>query len=216
MHPTDNRAPGDETPETTVVDAPNVTEQDTTDNADRARDRADAYMEACLLRGLMGARYRDVLTLCDGEPEEAIYSPSRRLILHVLLSVARDAVAEGAGARQVSQSAVIARLERAAGPEAAEAMTVDMPEILAGATAYGSLASPPGIHEIPLLWQSVRRARVIRGMYIAGSVLTAASASRDTAEVRRALDVARQLIQHADRAGMTRTGKSSQWGGRNS
>ena len=202
MTPTQNMPPGSE-PESTTVDAPNVREQDTTTDTASARTRSDDYAEACLLRALMWARYADVVTLCDGQSATALFSPARRLILRVLMDTARDAVEHGAGQRPVSPAAVAARLERVSGAEAVTALTVDLPEVMAGGTVCGSLASTPSVYEVPLLWESVRRARVYRGMDVAGSMLSTAAAQRDPAEVSRALHVAGVLLRDAEREGMS-------------
>lgn len=146
------------------------------------------YTEASLLRGLLHARYADVLTMCADRPVQALQGDPRRLILTVLVRTAQSAVDADNGQLPVAPSAVLARLQAMSGPVALDAVTNYLPEALAG-EVRGTHAITPAVHEVPLLWDSVELAYFHREVESHGHALVAAAENGDpsilAAEVQR-------------------------------
>lgn len=160
------------------------------------------YAEVCLLRGLLYSRYSDVLRLCDGRPVEALQGEPRRVILRTLLQTAHDAVAAGAGDQHVTPAAVLARLQNTPGREALDAVRTYLPEALAG-EVRGAYATTPAVEDVPLLWDSVERARLVRAVEIHGRALVAAAIGGDLSIVAVEVQRGEFLQQLAARAGVT-------------
>lgn len=162
------------------------------------------YMETSLLRALIRLRYSTVLTLCAGHPVEALQSEPHRLILRTVLHTAQDAAAAGAGDRDVSPQAVVARLQDMGGPESVAALQ-HLPEVLHG-EVRGAYAGLPSADDVPGLWSAVERARVYRAMDIQGRSLVTAAQSGDASLVAESLRRCRFLLQIAEDAGILAPG----------
>lgn len=162
------------------------------------------YMETSLLRALMRLRYSTILTLCAGHPAVALQSEPYRLILRTLLHTATDAEAHGAGDRDVTPQAVVARLQDTGGPEAVSALQ-GLPEVLHG-EVRGAYAGMPSADDVTRLWSSVERARVYRAMDTQGRSLVTAAQSGDASLVAESLRRCRFLLQIAEDAGVLAPG----------
>ncbi|MGP5082565.1 hypothetical protein ACTXJ8_12360 [Corynebacterium variabile] len=168
----------------------------------RATPWTTNYAETCLLRGLLHSpRYKDVLTLCDGRPVEALQSEPRRLILRTLLQTATDAVKAGHGNHEMNPAAVQARLQRVPGAVAQTALQVDLLDALMG-EVRGAYAVIPSVDDVPVQWDAVERCRLLRAVEIHGRALVTAAECGDLSIV--AVEVARGgYLQHlAERAGV--------------
>lgn len=183
-----------------------VSENTTTTSNDAYR-YTDSYIEVYLLRALHYIRNYDALALCEEQDPAALYSTPRQLILTTLLDTARDALARGAGDRAVSPTAVYTRLQALGGPEAHTALTVELPEVLAGPVA-GAHATTPAIHEIPELWRAVHRARLYRDIETQGHALLSLTTERDPARTADVLNALTALQRRA--AALTSTPTAQQ------
>ena len=133
--------------------------------------------EVALLRGLTACRCLDVLALCDGKPNEAVYHPARRLILMAIIEAATTAVAAGEGDLFISPATVLARVQATPGPVALQALREQLPEVLFGRPLEQAVT--PAVWEVPDLWRTVQREHLLRECRTYAGALAAAVAEGD-------------------------------------
>lgn len=133
--------------------------------------------ETALLRALTACRCRDILALCDGKPNEAVYHPARRLILMAIIEAAETAEAAGEADLFMSPATVLARVQATPGPVAVQALRDQLPEVLFGRPLEQTIT--PAVWEVPDLWRTVQREHLLRECRTYAGALAAAVTEGD-------------------------------------